>query len=388
MDTKAFAQQVIQWQRQHGRHTLPWQNTKDPYHIWLSEIMLQQTQVATVIPYYERFLARFPTVADLAAASLDAVMPHWAGLGYYARARNLHRCAQRIVTDYQGSFPTDAATLATLPGIGRTTAAAIAAFAFNEVTSILDGNVKRIFARYFGITQPINRSPTEKLLWHWAEQILEDTRRPVDMAAYTQGLMDLGATVCTRSQPLCSACPLHKNCYAFRSRQQDRLPVRVVARKKPKRRTAALILPAGNKILLQQQPSPGIWGGLWSVPAFDQLDTLTQFVHQQFDQHPIKTHHLNVVQHSFTHLNLTIQPVWVFVETVPQHLPFQPPSKLAWVANTQLSDQALPAPIRRLLLSQELAQLTAKFALADSDECSSTCRTRPQGSATHCPHSS
>lgn len=388
MNTTAFAQHVIRWQKQHGRHTLPWQNTQDPYRIWLSEIMLQQTQVATVIPYYERFLARFPTIETLAAASLDTLMPYWAGLGYYARARNLHRCAQRIVTDYQGRFPTDAATLATLPGIGRTTAAAIAAFASNEVTPILDGNVKRILARYFGIDQPINRHQTEQVLWRRAEQILEDAQRPLDMAAYTQGLMDLGATVCTRRQPHCAVCPLHDHCHAFKFQQQAHLPVRTAARKKPRRSRAALILQAGSKLLLQQQPSPGIWGGLWSIPAFDHLDTLTQFVHQHVEVHALKTRHLSIVKHSFTHFNLTIQPVWVLAKAIPQHLPFSQPGKLAWVSKAQLPDQALPAPIRRLLLSHELTRLAAKFALVDSDEYSLTCHTQPQGSATHCPHNS
>ena len=202
-----FAPRIVAWQRQHGRHDLPWQNTRDPYRIWLSEIMLQQTQVATVIPYYERFLQRFPDVAALAAAAQEDVMPYWAGLGYYARARNLHRCAQEIARDWNGRFPPTAEAIATLPGIGRSTAAAIAAFAYGERSPILDGNVKRVFTRHFGIAGDPAKRETEQRLWALADAQV-DAAPGLDMAAYTQGLMDLGATLCTRGKPACDRCPV------------------------------------------------------------------------------------------------------------------------------------------------------------------------------------
>ncbi|MGE5622963.1 MAG: A/G-specific adenine glycosylase, partial [Bacillota bacterium] len=205
-----FSAQVIRWQKQHGRHALPWQNTRDAYRIWLSEIMLQQTQVAAVIPYYQRFLERFPDVFVLAAAPAEEVMAYWSGLGYYSRARNLHRCAQRVVSEYGGVFPSDPVLLADLPGIGRSTAAAIAAFAYGARAAILDGNVKRVFCRVFGVDGFPGTKPVEDKLWRRAIALLPQD----DIEAYTQGLMDLGATVCTRSSPSCEACPLAQRCVA------------------------------------------------------------------------------------------------------------------------------------------------------------------------------
>ena len=220
-----FSPRIVAWQRLHGRHDLPWQNTRDPYRIWLSEIMLQQTQVATVIPYYERFLARFPDVAALAAAAQEDVMPYWAGLGYYARARNLHRCAQEIARDWQGRFPPTAEAIATLPGIGCSTAAAIAAFAYGERSPILDGNVKRVFTRHFGIAGDPSKREVEQRLWALADTQVE-VAPDLDMAAYTQGLMDLGATLCTRGKPACDKCPVADTCVARREGRQAELPTR------------------------------------------------------------------------------------------------------------------------------------------------------------------
>ncbi|EWM51298.1 A/G-specific adenine glycosylase [Bordetella holmesii 70147] len=218
-----FAALIADWQARHGRHRLPWQNTRDPYRIWLSEIMLQQTQVATVIPYFERFLGRFPDVAALAAASQEDVMPYWAGLGYYARARNLHRCAQDIVARWAGRFPPDAQTIATLPGIGRSTAAAIAAFAYGERSPIMDGNVKRVFTRHFGIEGDPSKRELEQRLWRLAEDLVSAVPG-LDMTAYTQGLMDLGATLCTRGKPACDRCPVAASCIARRDGRQQELP--------------------------------------------------------------------------------------------------------------------------------------------------------------------
>ena len=229
-----FSPRIVAWQRLRPPRS-PWQNTRDPYRIWLSEIMLQQTQVATVIPYYERFLARFPDVAALAAAAQEDVMPYWAGLGYYARARNLHRCAQEIARDWQGRFPPTAEAIATLPGIGRSTAAAIAAFAYGERSPILDGNVKRVFTRHFGIAGDPSKREVEQRLWALADTQVE-VAPDLDMAAYTQGLMDLGATLCTRGKPACDKCPVADTCVARREGRQAELPTPRRARRCPSAR--------------------------------------------------------------------------------------------------------------------------------------------------------
>ena len=228
-----FADRLVAWQKAAGRHDLPWQKTRDPYRIWLSEIMLQQTQVATVIPYFQRFLARFPTLQALAEASPDVVSAHWAGLGYYARARNLHRCARQIVAVHAGKFPESTAELTALPGIGRSTAAAIAVFAFGRRAAILDGNVKRILCRCFGIAGNPGQAAVDRELWALTERLLPEG----DCEAYTQGLMDLGATVCTRSRPRCGDCPLGESCRARLEGRQSELPTARPRVKLPERRT-------------------------------------------------------------------------------------------------------------------------------------------------------
>jgi len=253
----AFSRAVIDWQVAHGRHALPWQNTRDAYRVWLSEIMLQQTQVTAVIPYYARFLARFPDVAALAAASADDVMACWAGLGYYSRARNLHRCAQRVVSEHGGVFPADPLLLAELPGIGRSTAAAISAFAYGTRAAILDGNVKRVFARVFGIDEYPGVKAVENALWQTAEALLPQA----GIEAYTQGLMDLGATLCTRSQPACPRCPLAARCLALASGRTAELPVRKPKKAVPLKSATMLVIIDRAQVLLERRPATGIWGG-------------------------------------------------------------------------------------------------------------------------------
>lgn len=302
-----LAQRVIAWQRQFGRHDLPWQNTQDPYRVWLSEIMLQQTQVTTVIGYFNRFVDRFPNVESLAHASLEEVLLHWAGLGYYARARHLHACAQNVVALWGGQFPTQAESLQTLPGIGPSTAAAIAAFCFGERTPILDGNVKRVYCRYFGVEgDPTSRAVVQQL-WQHAKQVTPSLalsiKQPDAMARFTQGLMDLGATCCTRRQPSCNRCPLNADCVAQLTSRTNDLPQPRSRRAIPERSTIMLLISSqmpnlplssmsddeitagkigdanvsshkltahakgGHKaILLQKRPEKGIWGGLWSLP--------------------------------------------------------------------------------------------------------------------------
>lgn len=342
-----LATSIVAWQRQHGRHHLPWQGTNDPYRIWLSEIMLQQTQVGTVVGYYERFLQRFPTVSALAQASLDDVMPYWAGLGYYARARNLHRCAQVVHNDYDGHFPRSPLELATLPGIGRSTASAIAAFAHGERSPIMDGNVKRVFTRFFGIYGETARRAVETVLWDTAEKAVQRAPESLDMRAYTQGLMDLGSTVCKRRNPECANCPIRSGCYAYRHTAQHSLPQPRTRKPLPQRHCIMLILEYDGHVMLELQPSPGIWGGLWSLPRFDdgpELDAAWQ--HWRLGAATVDT--LEPLVHTFSHFRLHIEPRHVKAD-VPPSVISDVTSEQAWVPIDHLSATALPAPVKTLL---------------------------------------
>lgn len=266
-----LADRLVAWQRQQGRHHLPWQQTRDPYRVWLSEIMLQQTQVSTVLGYYARFLARFPDVAALAAAPQDEVLALWAGLGYYSRARNLHRCAQAVVAEHGGVFPGTAAALQTLPGIGPSTASAIAAFCFGERISIMDGNVKRVLSRVLAWEADLSAKANERALWAAAQGLLPATSEA--MPTYTQGLMDLGATVCTPRQPACLTCPWSDLCEGRRTGDPQRLPVKTRRLVRGQRENAWLWLvwprEDGHQLWLEQMPQTGLWAGLWTLPLFD-----------------------------------------------------------------------------------------------------------------------
>ena len=353
---------VVAWQRRHGRHHLPWQGTRDPYRIWLSEIMLQQTQVATVTAYYLRFLQRFPDIAALAAATQDEVMPYWAGLGYYARARNLHRCAQVVVEQWGGAFPATSAQIAQLPGIGRSTAAAIAAFSYGERSPIMDGNVKRVFTRYFGIYGETSTRLTEQALWTTAETLLVAASPDLDMAAYTQGLMDLGSECCTRSRPDCPVCPLRDGCYAYRNDKQQELPTPKKKKASPERQCTMLILEHDGCILLELQPSPGIWGGLWSLPRYDDEPQLLAACADWVDA-PARAQRMAALTHVFTHFRLHIEPWYLknagsaLAPTLPDQtadsgqagaLPEVGPAR-RWVPIDALDAAALPAPVRKIL---------------------------------------
>ena len=340
----AFAKKIITWQKRDGRHDLPWQKTRDPYRIWLSEIMLQQTQVSAVVPYYARFLERFPDIATLASASIDEVMPFWAGLGYYARARNLHRGAQQIMAMHDGIFPTDFDAIYALSGIGRSTAAAISAFAFGKKRAILDGNVKRVFARHFCVEGDVTSKPVEDRLWLIADANLPDT----DIESYTQGLMDLGATVCKRSQPSCLICPVRKSCVALDHGRVDELPGKRIRREIPHRETRMLVIVYAGEVLLEKRPMTGIWGGLWSLPELaldaDILKTL-QLRHGLTGR---KTIEMPTVEHGFTHFSLSIHPV--------QITPAKPPPRamepgLIWLNLDDSIKAAIPAPVKRILES-------------------------------------
>ncbi len=342
-----FSEAVIAWQKRHGRHTLPWQNTRDAYRIWLSEIMLQQTQVAAVIPYYQRFLSRFPDVHSLAHARIDDVMAHWSGLGYYSRARNLHRCAQRIVDQYAGAFPSDPALLADLPGIGRSTAAAITAFAYGTRAAILDGNVKRVFARVFGIEGFPGAKPVEDSMWKRAVALLPQQ----DVEAYTQGLMDLGATLCTRSSPSCQACPLAQRCVALASGRVHLLPERKPKKTVPEKTTTMLVIGDRERVLLEQRPSSGIWGGLLSLPEVDvgqaQPEEVITNVVVPFGVLS-SVERLQPFSHGFTHFKLHVSPYRV---TLTRRVELMVQTNHVWYRTDLLSDAPLPAPVKKLLLA-------------------------------------
>lgn len=342
----SFSRRVAQWQRANGRHTLPWQNTQDPYRIWLSEIMLQQTQVATVIPYYERFLAKFPAVADLAAADEGEVMALWAGLGYYTRARNLHACARQVVADWGGRFPPTAHDIETLPGIGRSTAAAIAAFAYGERSPILDGNVKRVFARHFGIEGDPAKRAVEQRMWAIAHaEVPADGPEAADeMRRYTQGLMDLGATLCTRGDPGCGRCPVRESCVALREARQHELPTPRERKAVPERHTGMLVIEKTGEILLQRRPSPGIWGGLWSLPEFADGDAAQAC--RVLGVAPAETLRLPAFSHTFTHFKLHVEPWHVQAGALALREGGHPQ---VWLPAGELADAALPAPVKKLL---------------------------------------
>jgi A/G-specific adenine glycosylase len=345
----AFSEAVIRWQKQHGRHALPWQNTRDAYRIWLSEIMLQQTQVAAVIPYYQRFLQRFPDVQALAAAPSEDVMAHWSGLGYYTRARNLHKCAQRVVEQHGGVFPSDPELLADLPGIGRSTAAAISAFAYGTRAAILDGNVKRVFARVFGVEGYPGEKKVEDKLWLRAVALLPRQ----DIEAYTQGLMDLGATLCTRSRPGCPACPLRDRCVALSTDRVAELPVKKPRKAVPEKCTTMLVVTHGDSVLLEQRPGSGIWGGLLSLPEInlpasagrnEKHEALRQAASAwgEFGEYEA----LQPFTHVFTHFKLHVTPYRI---PMARRAALASEGRYVWYGASSLANAPLPAPVRKLL---------------------------------------
>lgn len=334
-----FATRLIDWQKTHGRHDLPWQNTRDPYAVWLSEIMLQQTQVASVIPYFLRFVARFPDIAALAAATQDEVLAHWSGLGYYARGRNLHRAAQLVMERHNGIFPADFEQVMALPGIGRSTAAAILAFAFGQRRAILDGNVKRVLARCFGIAGYPGEKAVENLLWQKAEALLPDS----GIETYTQALMDLGATVCAR-RPGCGPCPLRTVCVAYNENRLAELPTPKPRKAQPQKETAMLILRHRGEVYLEKRPPTGIWGGMWSFPETGLSDDAGL---ARFGFKAKAGAALPEILHTFTHFRLRIVPrLFEVTEVQPQ---VQQPNGL-WIAPIDALDAAIPAPIREILM--------------------------------------
>jgi A/G-specific adenine glycosylase len=337
-----FAHRLIEWQRRHGRNGLPWQGTRDPYAIWLSEIMLQQTQVATVVPYYRRFRARFPDIASLAAADEDEVLRLWSGLGYYSRARNLHRAAQAVVAQHDGAFPRELADIEALPGIGRSTAAAIAGFAFGARAAILDGNVKRVLARHFAIEGFPGERAVEQRLWQLAESLLPAT----DIEPYIQGLMDLGATVCATRAPQCARCPVQASCAALAQNRVASLPVPRPRRVVPQRRTAMLVLRRGGDVLLQKRPAVGVWSGLWCFPEIGTDDDPARVARRLYGCEIAGVVRLGPLRHGFTHFTLDIEPV---VGRVKRVAPRAAQPGVLWMPLEEAVGAAVPVPVRKLL---------------------------------------
>lgn len=337
-----LAFRVCDWQRIQGRQQLPWQHIRDPYRVWLSEIMLQQTQVTTVLSYYARFLERFPNVAELAAASLDEVLAAWSGLGYYSRARNLHRCAQTVMDAHGGQFPATAAGLNTLPGIGRSTAAAIAAFCFGERVAILDGNVKRVLTRVAAFGGDLATAHAERQLWALAEAALPQESQ--DMSAYTQGLMDLGATVCAARRPQCLICPLQDICRAKQEGRPQDYPVKTRKLKRSQRQHWWLGLIHNDSIWLQQRPAVGVWAGLWSLPLLDN-EIAVDSIKAHLGQTAFAT--LPTVEHALTHFDWTLHPRCAVLgpRQAEAVAPLLGPGR--WVSLSEPDIVALPAPLKK-----------------------------------------
>jgi len=342
-DTVAAA--LIEWHGRQGRHDLPWQQDRTPYRVWVSEIMLQQTQVPTVIPYYKRFMDRFPDERALADAPIDDVLLLWSGLGYYARARNLHRAAVRIRDELGGRFPETFEDVASLPGIGRSTAGAILALSRGERFPILDGNVKRVLSRYFGVeTGSSEREATDRL-WHLSERCTPYEH----VAVYTQAIMDLGATVCTRRKPLCTYCPLGEGCVARRTGRQSELPSPRAARARKTRKVFMLVaMRDDGSVLLERRPDTGIWGGLWCLPEFDTASAASVYAGHSLHAPQGEPRALTIVEHAFTHFDLRITPLLTQCMG-PASVMDTPPT--VWYNAREPARIGLPAPIKTLLES-------------------------------------
>jgi len=337
---------LLNWFDQHGRTQLPWQINKTPYRVWVSEIMLQQTQVATVIPYFEKFMHHYPGVASLAEAAEDEVLHLWAGLGYYSRARNLHHAAKKVVSEFNGTFPDSLEELVSLPGIGQSTAGAILSIAFQHPTPILDGNVKRVLARLHAITEPVNEKPIENRLWELAEYYTPKKR----CADYTQAIMDLGATLCTRSKPACNTCPLNKDCLGLEQDIVASLPRKKAARGIPTRKAVFIIMRDKERILLQKRPPNGIWGGLWSLPEIEgepNTRAIKTYCWQQYQMNIKKLKTLPSFRHTFSHYHLEIQPMLADIGQKTAQI--MEDGKQIWYNPQEPAQIGLPKPIQTIM---------------------------------------
>ncbi|MHB0776066.1 A/G-specific adenine glycosylase [Halomonas sp. WWR20] len=349
---EAFRQRVFDWFDVHGRKTLPWQHDKTPYRVWVSEIMLQQTQVATVIPYFERFMARFPDVQALAAADQDEVLHLWTGLGYYARARNLHKAARVVVEQHEGEFPVASVeTLASLPGIGRSTAGAIISISTGARAPILDGNVKRVLARLHAVEGWPGRPPVERELWQLAERYTPDSRLP----DYTQAMMDLGATLCTRGKPSCLLCPFEDVCIAHRRGEERRFPEAKPRRTLPERSTLMLLLcDSEGRVLLEQRPPSGLWGGLWCFPQFEEDAGLHGWLALHYPKARLDKAWKSF-SHTFSHFRLNITPRPARLDAGTNQVT---EGSRQWYDPVTPANIGLAAPVKKLLESLSQAHIT------------------------------
>jgi A/G-specific adenine glycosylase len=345
LEPAQFTARLLDWFEIHGRHNLPWQQNPTPYRVWVSEVMLQQTQVATVIPYYERFMARFPEVGSLAAAPLDEVLHLWTGLGYYARARNLRACAQALVAQHGGEFPNDIGAVTALPGIGRSTAGAILALSRGQRQPILDGNVKRVLSRVFGIGGDPGSAAVVTRLWAQSE-ICTPT---LEVAAYTQAIMDLGATVCSRSNPACTVCPMSTGCVAALEGRQAELPGRKLKRARGSREATLLIAETGiagsAAVLVERRPAAGLWGGLWSPPQFESEFAALDWCRREIGEPEAGSRLLAPIHHAFTHFDLLLTPLRV--RCLP-HAAVHDGDDRLWYRLGDPPRVGLPQPIRQL----------------------------------------
>lgn len=340
-----FSKAVLNWFQNHGRKNLPWQHNPTPYRVWVSEIMLQQTQVATVIPYYKNFIRSFPDIKQLALADEDKVLHHWTGLGYYARARNLHKSAKIIHQEHHGVFPCTIEELIELPGIGRSTAGAIMALADDKYAVILDGNVKRVLCRYHCVKGLPGLTNTQKQLWELAEKYTPTK----NCRSYTQAMMDLGATLCTRTKPACSVCPLQQNCKAYITQKTAEFPYKKAKKKLPVKTTQMLILhsKSGEKVLLEKRPSRGIWGGLWSFPEIQVNDQVTNFLQKYGFTIKDDIKNWDDIRHTFSHFHLTIKPQIIKLDKEPVMVMEKP--DWHWYDLNSPTELGLAAPVKTLL---------------------------------------
>jgi A/G-specific adenine glycosylase len=356
-DASHFAPRLLAWFKLNGRKDLPWQQDINAYRVWISEIMLQQTQVKTVIPYYEKFMARFPSIIDLANAEQDEVLHHWSGLGYYARARNLHKTAQIIRDDYQGEFPSQPDQIEALPGIGRSTAGAICSIAFKQPVAILDGNVKRVLARFHGVDGWPGKKPVLDELWQYAELHNPQHHAPDSRVDhYTQAIMDLGASLCSRTKPQCQACPFESDCKAHQLNRPELFPGKKPKKVTPVKNTHMLIIHQHGKVLLFKRPPSGIWGGLWSLPEVDSREAASRFANDQGLE--IKNYtQLNEMRHTFSHYHLDISPLILEVgHQRNKSVRIMEPEQQLWYNVQQPEAVGLAAPVSKLL--QQLASHT------------------------------
>ena len=340
-----FTTPLLAWFDAYGRKALPWQQPKTPYRVYVSEIMLQQTQVKTVIPYFERFMLQFPTIESLASASEDEVLSYWSGLGYYSSARHLHRTAQLIMIQHHGTFPEDLPSLQQLPGIGPSTAAAIASLAFGQSVAIFDGNVKRVLSRYFLVESPLHEKKTEKILMAYATACLSPSR----CADYTQAIMDLGALCCRPKQPDCQHCPLKTSCLAYQYNRMENLPTKIKKKPLPTKSLQFLLIhrphsnqAEGHEIHLEKRPHNGIWGSLWCLPSLTLDESIAHYMQKNFDSPCPSVQLFLTLKHTFTHFHLEMTVYLVpFIDTTKQ---------LSWFSQSHLRDLGLPKPISQILM--------------------------------------